>query len=130
MLLDTSGLLALIDAREPMHDKACDEYKRALQRVTHGFIRAELVALANSRGLPSGAVLQFLSRLLASPTIDVVWADEALTSQAVAFLITRQGRGYSHCDAVSFVVMRAKNTHKSLSTDHHFEVEGFQRLLA
>jgi uncharacterized protein len=129
MLLDTSGLLALIDAREPQHQKARDEYRRASQRLTHGFVLAELVALGNARGLPSGTVLQFLTHLLANPRIEVVWADEALASQALAMLTARQGRNYSLCDAVSFIVMRTRNMQDALSTDQHFADEGFQRLL-
>lgn len=53
MLLDTSGLLALIDAREPMHRRASDEYRTASRRITHGFVLSELVALANARGVPA-----------------------------------------------------------------------------
>jgi predicted nucleic acid-binding protein len=129
MLLDTSGLFALLDAREPLHQKARDEYRRISQKVTHAFVLAELVALANARGVPPGAVLQFLTRLLANPNITVIWPDETLTSQAVALLTARQGRGYSLCDAVSFVVMRATNVTEALTTDQHFQDEGFRRLL-
>jgi predicted nucleic acid-binding protein len=129
MLLDTSGLFALIDAREPMHQMAIDEYRAASQHVTHGFVLAELVALANTRGAPPGPVLKFLMQLLANPRIETIWPDEALASQAVALLMTRQGRGYSLCDAVSFVLMRGRNIREALSTDEHFEDEGFKRLL-
>lgn len=130
MLLDTSGLLALLDSREPLHQHACDQYAHAATRVTHGFVLAELVALANVRGVPSGPVLQFLMRLVANPDINTIWPDEALTSQALALLVARQGRGYSLCDAVSFIVMRARSIGDALSTDAHFDDEGFRRLLA
>ena len=129
MLLDTSGLFALIDSREPMHQIASDEYRAASQRVTHGFVLAELVALANTRGAPPGPVLKFLTQLLANPKVDIIWPEEALTSQALALLLARQGRGYSLCDAVSFVLMRARDVQDVLSTDKHFEDEGFRRLL-
>jgi predicted nucleic acid-binding protein len=129
MFLDTSGLFALIHVRESVHQTATHEYQRASQRVTHGFVLAELVALANARGAPQGPTLTFIRQLLANPKIDIVWPDEALTSQAVALLTARQGRGYSLCDAVSFLVMRAKNLQDALSTDQHLEDEGFKRLL-
>ena len=108
---------------------ASDEYRVASQRVTHGFVLAEVVALANTRGAPPGPVLNFLTQLLANPKVDIIWPDESLTSQALALLMTRQGRGYSLCDAVSFVLMRARNVQEALSTDKHFEDEGFRRLL-
>lgn len=75
-------------------------------------------------------MLKFLTQLLANPKIDIIWPDEGLTSQALALLMARQGCGYSLCDATSFVVMRARNVREALSTDEHFEDEGFQRLLA
>jgi uncharacterized protein len=129
MLLDTSGLLALLDAREPLHQTAIDEYRKATSRVTHALVLGELVALANARGVPSNSVLTFLTSLLANPDIETVYPDQILTSQAVALLIARQGRGYSLCDAVSFVVMRSRGDNDALSTDHHFDDEGFRRLL-
>ena len=98
--------------------------------MTHGYVLAELVALANARGAAPGPVLKFLSTLLVNPKIDVIWPDETLTGQALSLLMARQGRGYSLCDAVSFVLMRASNQHEALSTDVHFEDEGFRRLLA
>jgi predicted nucleic acid-binding protein len=129
MLLDTSGLLALIDVRESLHEKARDEYARGSARITHSFVLAEFVALANARRVPQGPVLKFLTSLLANPDIETTWPDESITSQAIALLMAKPGRGYSLCDAVSFVLMRAKNDREALTTDKHFEQEGFQRLL-
>ncbi len=57
MLLDTSGLLALLDVREPLHQQARDEYARHTRRVTHGFVLAELIALANARGVPPEPII-------------------------------------------------------------------------
>jgi predicted nucleic acid-binding protein len=129
MFLDTSGLLALLDAREPLHQKACDEYRNASHRLTHGFVLAELVALGNARAVPSDKVLRFVMALLANPDISTIWPEEALTSQAIALLLARQGRGYSLCDAVSFVLMKDSAFDQALSTDEHFEDEGFRRVL-
>jgi predicted nucleic acid-binding protein len=130
MLLDTSGILALLDVREPQHQQACDEYSRASLRVTHGFVLAELVAVANARGVPSALAIEFVMSLLAHPDVEKVWPSEAHTAQAVALLTARQGRGYSLCDATSFVLMRERGLQDALSTDRHFEDEGFRRLLS
>lgn len=130
MLLDTSGLLALLDAREQQHQRARDEYAQASVRITHGYVLAEFAALANARGVPTGKALGFLAALIANPEVVKIWPDESLTSQAVALLHARQGRGYSLCDAVSFVLMQARRETVALSTDRHFEDEGFRRLLA
>jgi predicted nucleic acid-binding protein len=129
MFLDTSGLLALLDAREPLHEQARDSYASERAHVTHGFVLAELIALGTARGVPAGPVVQFVMSLLANPDIETIWPDEPLTSQALTLLLARQGRGYSLCDAVSFLIMNARGVAAALSTDQHFADEGFQRLL-
>ena len=55
----------------------------------------------------------------------MIWPDQSLKRQALALLVARQGRGYSLCDAMSFVVMRAENVKDALTTDQHFDDEGF-----
>ena len=95
----------------------------------YGYVLAELVALGNARRIPPGKVLDFVTGLIANPDIDTISPDEALTSQALILLASRQGRGYSLCDAMSFILMRARNLNEALSTDHHFADEGFQQLL-
>jgi uncharacterized protein len=44
-------------------------------------------------------------------------------------LVARQDKTYSLCDAVSFVLMRQRSITEALTTDRHFEQEGFIRLL-
>lgn len=45
-------------------------------------------------------------------------------------LQVRLDKTYSLCDAISFVLMREHGIQEALTTDHHFEQEGFRRLLA
>ena len=130
MLLDTSGLLRACSPREPFHQKAREEYQRASIRITHGYVLAELIALGNARSVPSPRVLEFVTSLIANFDIETVWPDEQMVGQALALLMARQGRGYSLCDALSFVLMNAKKIGDSLTTDRHFENEGFRRLLS
>jgi predicted nucleic acid-binding protein len=48
----------------------------------------------------------------------------------MALLVARPDKAYSLCDAVSFVLMRRRGLVEALTTDRHFEQEGFRRLLA
>jgi len=98
-------------------------------RVTHSYVLAEFVALAHARRLPRMAALTFVSDLVENPDIDTVWVDEALHREAMALLVARPDKTYSLCDAVSFVLMRQRHCTEALTTDRHFEQEGFQRLL-
>jgi uncharacterized protein len=129
MLLDTSGLLSLIDTREPQQEKAVDLYDRATVRLTHNYILAELVALGNSRRIPRSVVLEFSNRLLTEGEIELAWVDESLHRQALDLLLARPDKTYSLCDAVSFVLMRERGETEALTTDRHFEQEGLVRLL-
>ena len=108
MLLDTSGLLSLIDKREPHQERAVELYNRATTRLTHNYILAELVALGNSRRVPREAVLEFSDRLLSDDEIELIWIDETLHKRALDLLFARLDKTYSLCDAVSFVLMRER----------------------
>jgi uncharacterized protein len=129
MLLDTSGLLCLHNRAEPLHMHARTLYHAARMRVTHSYVLAEFVALAHARRLPRMAALTFVSDLVENPDIDTVWVDEALHREAMALLVARPDKAYSVCDAASFVLMRQRHSTEALTTDRHFEQEGFQRLL-
>jgi predicted nucleic acid-binding protein len=59
----------------------------------------------------------------------MVWVDEELHRGALALLMAGVDKTYSLCDAVSFILMRQRRITEALTTDHHFEQEGFQRLL-
>jgi hypothetical protein len=59
MLLDTSGLLCLHNRAEPFHAQAHTLYRAARVRLTHSYVLAEFVALANARRLPRVAALTF-----------------------------------------------------------------------
>jgi predicted nucleic acid-binding protein len=129
MLLDTSGLLCLHYRAEPFHAQATTAYKRATIRLTHNYIIAEYVALAHARSFPRPSILSFVVDLLENPDIETIGVDEVLHRTAVDLLLERQDKGYSLCDSVSFVVMRQRGITEALSTDRHFEQEGFTRLL-
>ena len=129
MLLDTSGLLAYLFANEPHHQTAATLLEGASHKVTHNYVFAELVALATARKYPRRAVLGFLADLLLHPQVSVIWVDRDLHADAVALLEARPDKSYSLCDAVSFVVMLRHGTTSALTTDRHFEQEGFTRLL-
>jgi len=129
MLLDTSGLLCLHNCAEPFHARARTLYYAARGRLTHNDVLAEFVALANARRLPRMAALTFIVDLVGNPDIETVWVDEVLQRAAMDLLLARQDKTYSLCDAVSSVLMRQRHLTEALTTDHHFEQEGFQRLL-
>lgn len=130
MLLDTSGLLCYVHRDEPQHEKTVQLVDGAGSRLlTHSHVLAELIALALVRRLPRTKVLEFVADLVDNPDIEIVWVDESLHREAMQLLVNRQDKTYSLCDAVSFVLMRQRGISDALTTDRHFEQEGFIRLL-
>jgi len=130
VFLDTSGLLCYLHRDEPQHQEAVQLLNGASNKLlTHSYVLAELVALALVRRFPRSAVLTYAIDLLENPDIETVWVDEQLHREAMQLLVDRQDKTYSLCDAVSFVLMRQHRITKALTTDRHFEQEGFLRLL-
>jgi predicted nucleic acid-binding protein len=129
MLLDTSGLFCLHHRNEPRNGRASTLFRSARRRITHSYVLAEFIALVEARGLPRGPALSFLRDLIANPRIEVVWVGAALNQSGIDLLEVRLDKSYSLCDAVSFILMRQRGIHEALTTDHHFDQEGFQRLL-
>ncbi|TVQ20021.1 MAG: PIN domain-containing protein [Leptolyngbya sp. DLM2.Bin15] len=131
MLLDTSGLLCYIHQNEPQHQEAVQFLSSTNKKfLTHSYVLAELIALALIRRFPRPAVLAFVMDLLDNPDIEVVWVDEQLHREAMKLLMERQDKTYSLCDSVSFVLMRQRGMTEALTTDRHFEQEGFVKLLS
>jgi uncharacterized protein len=130
MLLDTSGLLCFLHKDEPQHRKAVEllsTTSRAL--LTHNYVLAELVALALVRGFSRSTVLLYTLELLGNSNVQIIWVDELLHREAMDLLLARQDKTYSLCDSISFVLMRKRGIMEALTTDKHFEQEGFTRLL-
>ena len=130
MFLDTSGLLCLIHRREEQHEKAVSSYSAATTpRFTRSYVLDEFIALAQARKLSRRAALDFSERLIDDANIETVWVDETQHREALALLRARPDKAYTLCDAVSFGIMRRRGITEALTTDRHFEQEGFVRLL-
>ncbi len=73
MLLDTSGLLCLHHQAEALHEEACQAYRASATRLTHCYVLAEFIALAQSRRIPRPAAIEFVTDLVANSHIQTVW---------------------------------------------------------
>ena len=129
MLLDTSGLVSVFDAGDPHHAEARGLVRSAPVLLTHSYVLAEFVALCHARRLNRARALAFAGDILTNTDVEVVWVARPLHSAALAFLRARPDKSYSLSDAVSFLLMRDWSLRDALTTDHHFDQEGFARLL-
>ncbi|MBE9062808.1 PIN domain-containing protein [cf. Phormidesmis sp. LEGE 11477] len=130
MLLDTSGLLCYLHRNELQHDQAVQLIHDASDELlTQSYVLAELVALSLVRRFPRPQVLAFITDLVENPDVEMIWVNQQLNQKAMELLAARKDKTYSLCDAVSFVLMRQYGMSNALTTDRHFEQEGFVRLL-
>ncbi|MBY0496474.1 MAG: PIN domain-containing protein [Cyanobacteria bacterium] len=123
---DTSGLLALLNAKDENHGRAKDAFAtlrtRQVPLICTSFVLVEAYALFGRR-LGIDAVRRFRADF--APLLDVVWVDQALHDEGLDFLLDRRRRTVSLVDAVSFVTMRQRQMTEVFAFDAHFEQEGF-----
>jgi predicted nucleic acid-binding protein len=129
MLLDTSGLLCYFDRDQSQHNAAVVLLEGPGRKLVHNYVLAEFIALVQARKLDRKAALSFLESLVGHPLVELVWVDEELHAEGVKLLKRRLDKGYSLSDAVSFILMRREKIHDALTTDRHFEQEGFNAIL-
>lgn len=125
VLVDTSALLAVLDAEDPNHERATALLKASLrwdELLTHNYVHVEAEQLVRRR-LGAAAAARLLEELL--PGIRTVWVDEATHAEAVRAVVGG-GRASSLVDQVSFAVMRNLDIEVALAFDADFEREGFR----
>ena len=131
---DTSGWASFFLEDDRHHAKAFSliaQWKQQNQRVvTTNYVLSELIVLlSNSRGQQRPAVINYIETIRSDDWIEIVHIDESVDKKAWQLLADRLDKQWSLVDAVSFVVMRERDITKALTTDKHFEQDGFVRLL-
>lgn len=129
IFLDTSGLLCIHDGKDVRNAEAINLFIKAKRILTTNYILAEFVPLSYVRGQNRQETLSFIDDFLKISRLEIVWVNETLHNRAMKLLSDRRDKNYSLCDAVSFVVMREHGISEALTTDRHFEQEGFVKLL-
>lgn len=134
MFVDTSGWLCYFDKSQPQHGAATVTVALHLAAngvlLTTNYVIAELIALLNSRTRMSRIqIIACVETLKTSADINIFHIDRTLDEAAWHLLKTREDKDWSLCDAASFAVMQQQNLTNALTTDHHFEQAGFNRLL-
>jgi uncharacterized protein len=129
MFLDTSGLFSLFDDSDQYHAEALRLIENSTKLLTTNYVLVEFIALANARKMPRRLAQAFISDIISDKAVNIFWVDEQSHSSAMLFLSRRLDKDYSLCDAVSFLQMMTNGEREVLTTDRHFEQEGFIRLL-
>jgi predicted nucleic acid-binding protein len=124
--VDTSALLAVLDADDAQHARASRVWSDLVgsdeDLLTTSYVLVETFALVQAR-LGLGA-----TRLLNDdvvPILRVTWVDEGLHRAAMTALLTAQRRELSLVDCVSFEAMRRLGAERAFAFDRHFRHQGF-----
>jgi len=127
IFIDTSALIAFIDADDEFHDEAVKIYSYLLREriltFTSNYILLEtIVILKNRIGLE--AVRLFNNDIM--PILKIHWIDETLHNLCVNNLIIANRKKVSLVDYTSFEIMRKLNIIKVFTFDYHFREIGFE----
>lgn len=126
VFVDTSALLALLDADDEHHPDAVAAWQRLQDEdgalVTSNYVILETMAVAQRR-LGMDAV-RTIAREVA-PLLEVYFVDEAIHSAAIAAVLVSGRRDLSLVDCSSFEVMRRRGLARAYAYDRHFAEQGF-----
>ena len=127
--VDTSALLAFLDADQPRHAEVIDAWERVIgdrQRLfTSNYVLVEAFALVQRRlGL---AALRGLADILV-PMLLPLWIDEQTHTAATAALFAAGRRRLSLVDCTSFELMRRHGLRQALALDDDFARQGFRMI--
>ncbi len=132
--VDSWGWVALAVSDDPEHGLS-ESLIRRLQTegallVTSNLVVAEsLTRLRYDFGLPAALdLLATIELLVESRSASVLFVDEPLWSQAVAWFRRYDDQRFSMVDCTSFAIMEALGITTALTADRHFATTGFAPL--
>ena len=88
-----------------------------------------LNALADKGPLIRAAAIKMVEAIMKNSQVTVISQNRRTFSRSLAFYKARPDKGYSLTDCGSMLLMRERRLSEGLTTDRHFEQEGFIALL-
>ena len=126
VFVDTSALLAVLDADDINHRRARETWESLISRdellVCTNYVLVETFALVQHR-LGMKAVRIFQDDV--SPVLIIEWVDESAHRAGVTGVLTALRKNLSLVDCVSFDVMRRLGIKSAFVFDSHFKEQGF-----
>jgi len=127
VFVDTSALLAVLDAHEQNHLAAKAQWVALISRdeelVCTNYILVETFALTQNR-LGMDAVRTLQEAVV--PLLRIEWIGMHSHAHSVAALLTADRRQLSLVDCASFEAMRRLGIMTAFTFDRHFAEQGFQ----
>jgi len=129
---DTAYWLALTNPLDQYHEHAirASTHLEGVRIVTSdGVLTEYLNALADKGSAIRLAAVRSAERILQNPGVSVIAQTHQLFLKGFSLYKARADKGYSLTDCVSMIIMRQRKISPALTTDRHFEQEGFVALM-
>lgn len=135
VFFDTAGWLALGNKSDQWHSRATQIYQQiARERWPRLTTDAVIIEVCNALRKPP---LRPLALVLADNIykaerlgyLEIAHVNPDLLRQGLTLFRERKDKDWSLTDCISFVIMEQRGISRALTTDHHFEQAGFERLL-
>ena len=127
LFVDTSAILALVDADQEGHKAVSGAWHAALDSgralYTSNYVLVEAFALVQRR-LGLAAARDVSTTLM--PLLTALWVDETLHETALAAVFAANSRSLSLVDCTSFEIMRHHGLEEALTLDRDFGRHGFR----
>lgn len=132
LFADTTYWIALTNSFDQYHSKAV-EVSSALGTcrifTTEAVLTEFLNALADKGPHVRAAAVEMVQAITNNSQVTVIPQSKRTFSRSLAFYKARPDKGYSLTDCGSMLLMRERRLSEVLTTDRHFEQEGFIALL-
>lgn len=129
---DTVYWIALTNSFDQYHAKAV-EASSSLENcrlfTSDAVLTEFLNALADKGPMVRAAAVKMVDAIMKNSGVTVIPQSRRTFNRSLAFYKSRSDKGYSLTDCGSILVMRQYRLSEALTTDRHFEQEGFTALL-
>lgn len=124
--VDTGGFYALIDAKDPDHQKAEAFFEQVPppSTFTSNYVFDEVMTLVQSH-LGHHFAIKLGKEIRNQRSCHLIYLSEKEEIQAWELFQKRKDKEYSFTDCTSFVFCESRNISDVLSFDRHFKQEGF-----
>ncbi len=132
VFVDTNHLVALINPKDQWHAAAVKAEQEHIEQdltITEDVLIELLNFYCEHGDHTRRRVAEYVRRLLIDIRIDVVPRNDTAFLEALELYESRLDKGYSLTDCISMNVCRKHNIAQVLTSDRHFEQEGFEILL-
>ena len=135
IFVDTAHHVAVFNAVDPLHRAAIAlanelSVDRSITFVTTHLVFAEFLASTSRASHLRVAAAEYVGASIAQRRVTVVDLTRALFARSLGLYRARPDKKHSLTDCVSMVVCRDLGIRDVLTSDHDFEQEGFNILLA